>query len=276
MSEERCPCGTHTKAACDFAGSCKPLATYRANVAKQAAPAMPSPPSTAERMTTEQVACMGFDAFRILQGMEPKTYTAKEICDALTAPIPAPAQQPEPTNQEKMAALRASYGLDAQGFEAPPVAAPVSQPDAGDVVAVNNIVVRAAAKDLFNKSFADPAVTISSQIESKRDAVQAAVLVFQAAMALPVDQSGVAGSAKGGITSDKSSDLAPTPAPSGPQDEQEAFEAWCISKKWSIKPARDESCNDYMDSSIELAWYGWQARAALALAQQSPTKGEGQ
>lgn len=58
---------------------------------------------------------------------------------------------------------------------------------------------------------------------------------------------------------------APVPAIGGPvQDERAAFEAWCISKKWSIKPAREESLDDYMDSSTEVAWYGWQACAALA------------
>lgn len=42
--------------------------------------------------TTEQISCMGFDAFRILQGMEPHTYTAEQICAALaraTAPASA-------------------------------------------------------------------------------------------------------------------------------------------------------------------------------------------
>lgn len=51
-------------------------------------------PAMGEELPLEQIACMGFDAFRILQGQSPKTYTAQQIAQALVAseelpPLPA-------------------------------------------------------------------------------------------------------------------------------------------------------------------------------------------
>jgi hypothetical protein len=66
------------------------------------------------------------------------------------------------------------------------------------------VLIRAAAKDLFNKSFADIDVTVSSKSEAKRDALQKAVIVFKEVMKAtptPGEQSSMAGAAKGGITS---------------------------------------------------------------------------
>jgi hypothetical protein len=54
-----------------------------------------APASAPTALTTEQVACMGFDAFRILQGMMPRTYSAKQIADAL-----APVSVPQPAAPE--------------------------------------------------------------------------------------------------------------------------------------------------------------------------------
>lgn len=76
----------------------------------------------------------------------------------------------------------------------------------------------------------------------------------------------------GGNTSSKSSDLAPTPAPSGPQDEREESLRF---REFVVR----------CDSGVMIQpWDAWLARAALAakapqpseVAQQSPTKGEGQ
>lgn len=42
-------------------------------------------PVVAESLTIENIACMGFDTFRILQGMEPHTYTAQQIAETILA-----------------------------------------------------------------------------------------------------------------------------------------------------------------------------------------------
>jgi hypothetical protein len=47
-----------------------------------------------DALSDSQIACVGFDAFRILQGKQPRTYTAKRIADAiLAAAHPQPAAQ---------------------------------------------------------------------------------------------------------------------------------------------------------------------------------------
>ncbi len=56
---------------------------------------------------------------------------------------------------------------------------------------------------------------------------------------------------------------APVQAQGVALSERERFEAWATEKKWGIKPARGESADDYMEGDTEIAWMGWQARAAL-------------
>lgn len=51
---------------------------------------------------------------------------------------------------------------------------------------------------------------------------------------------------------------------------REKFEAWASGKGWSIKPAREESRDDYMDTDTEIAWYGWQAAIGAAPANELP------
>jgi hypothetical protein len=71
-------------------------------------------PGADSQLTIEQIACMGFDAFRILQGMQPKTYSIQQICAALAAG--APVQQSEPSIPQPVWEFIAMLALQSGGM----------------------------------------------------------------------------------------------------------------------------------------------------------------
>lgn len=208
------------------------------------APALPAPPSaSAEQVSPGDLMhlfeCYGNACYNRLSN---SSEFRQRFIDAITAPIPAPAQQPEPAN----------------GLVSPPAAAPAVTDN--QALPTGGEWVIGEMSDDCDLSYLRGRLMCATLCGDPITFNHISAGVILAAIApVNADQPRLSVPRVGGITGSKSSDLAPTPAPSGPQDERGSFESARQQGVFDNPPAL---CPTWLATNLREE--GWMARAALA------------